>query len=732
MNNEGCIHVSYQELSRTSSGLAQWEYYMEQITSIALQYPNHFIDRIAKEGIPQDARSHQFYAYFLPEKKVAAFCVVVTTHYEAEILWMATHRDHRRKGYASKLVHFIEKELFSPKSSIMMITGKPATPDASLKDTQIGGDKWFETIQFYKQLGYIFLYKLNDYWETNDHAAIFIKRRNQGLYGYSFIDDSSVLPIKPTTLKEDVHPNENATIQEDMRRYIHALYRDFVKKQDVLHESIKSINELDGFIGVVFVPHGSDFVTIFTNATHINIDDYDPEFKFKFEYEIDASLLTRILVSENISDTGVVFYPVRYDEQSEIKIHEAFKSFLPSCVSSDGYSLFYHKFLTENNSMCILYFVTPVLQNVVIEKRNWKAFKDYSFAFFLGIADVLRRALASNLFRNNQYLQQLLNCIPFPSELDQIEVQLIQNQIAQYVLEKERDIVKMQESAIVHFGHSLSHRASNIIDFFNSYTITHDDWLGYVAKNANLLIHDLTILLQAANIHGFNQLIVHEKRNKFLHEAVSEESYNISKIVEKCKTIASKPYTQEVKGIQTKYFVNLRIISDDLQNLSINSFPYRDKYFILEQSLLTPIIAELFDNISSHGEIDKEVIGEEKYKHKQVTKRVWISAENVFGEIALGISNLVINPLNKKRLLFNKFINGELSEGYLEYTENWKPWPQETIHSGPGLAVNIVRQIDTGNLFYRMLPIQTQGIDGFWFNTAFVIKGLTYKENENG
>ena len=42
--------VNYKELNQTPKGLRIWESYMSQVTQIALKYPNHFTEEVAKKG----------------------------------------------------------------------------------------------------------------------------------------------------------------------------------------------------------------------------------------------------------------------------------------------------------------------------------------------------------------------------------------------------------------------------------------------------------------------------------------------------------------------------------------------------------------------------------------------------------------------------------------------------------------------------------------------------------
>lgn len=710
-----CKLISYRELSQTGTGFALWNSYMEQVRAIALQYPNHFTKVVAKEAITKDAQTHRFYAYLLPENRVTSFCVVVVTYLEAELVWMATHKDYRRKGYASELVRFIEATLFSPNSSISMIIGKPATPDTMLSGTRVGGEKWLGTNLFHKHMGYTFRYKLEDYWEADDHAALFVKRRTPGLFGYVTLKEKLAFPSQATSLKEDRHPVENKAIQQDIRDYIISFRREVTGIRDSVQKIFQDDSELEGFAGVAFVPISNGTATIFAEATQ----QYSHKIIPKFEYEIDASTLTRILVMKEIPDTGVVFYPTCFDQRSEIKLHDNFRIFLPKLQSPDGYTLFYHRARKDDaDSMCVLYFVMPVIRDVVVAKRNWHTLTKYSFAQFMVISEILK-ALIETHFKNNEYLRSLLNCVPLPTVIDNkyanMYVEVLRQQMSKQINALNQEKLKAKESAIVHFGHSLSHTCSNIVTFFDSYVPDQNDFIGHAAKNAANFINDLLVLLQTANIYTLRELVRHEKVDKFLHITTKDDCLLISTLIEKCKFVASGIRRQNVDGIDDDYFVELNTISEDIEKMMLCAFKYEGVFYRVRQSLLTPLIAELLDNIASHGEIDKK--GEKKGLHISVVKRVGISATSIDEQATVVIRNPVINPKCQKGL-----------QAYLVRKEEWQTWPKDVFNSGPGLAVDLLRQIGLGNLYYRMLPRQ----EGFWFETAVAIKGLAVEEEGNG
>jgi len=714
-----CRLLSHQELSQTPSGLAKWDAYMAQVTEIALQYPSHFTESVAKEAIPHDARTHRFYALLSPEGEVTAFCVVVTTHMEAELLWLAVHRTHRRKGYATELLRFIEAELFSPESSIFMIIGKPATPDARLYGTEIGGSQWLETNLFHRKMGYTFCYKLEDYWETGDHAAFFVKRRNPKLYGYSALDDSIALADKKPTITSDIHPIENAALQEDIRHYVAAFSHEVARKRDPVEKVFGDSGELHGFAGLAFLPARTEVATLFSNATQPYSHKF--RFKYRFEYKKDASALTRILFADNTQETGTVHYPVRYDVESDIQVHEFyFKMFLPELATSDGYTLFYHKVHNANTgSICAIYFVTPVLQNVTAAKRNWQTFSDYSFALFLGIGEVIQTLLETS-FKRNAYLMSLYDCISIPIELDRIEgkysemrVQLVRRQISKRLLQLERERVKAKESAIIHYGHTLGHRLSPIL----AYVEGNEDSRKRAKSNA-VFLRDLSLVLQANNLDSLDELYQHPKKARFLdYDEGGGEFDLVDRIRNEWQYLAESYQPVRVSAELSQERVMTFIeFTGPLQSAKIsymlvdqiNDRPCRPK-----EAFYSQLFSELLLNAVRYSGIPKNQID---LKEKTATIRVAVASQHVE-------HNSAIAPVGCAAITLANKIGHKPLPPWLSQT-SWALWPSDRENDGPGIAIALLRRLGLGELWHRYSPAKQV------FRVAVWLRGLDIEEGD--
>ena len=684
-----CKLISYRELSQTGIGFALWNSYMEQVRAIALQYPNHFTKVVAKEAITKDAQTHRFYAYLLPENRVTSFCVVVVTYLEAELVWMATHKDYRRKGYASELVRFIEATLFSPNSSISMIIGKPATPDAMLSGTKVGGKKWLGTNLFHKHMGYSFRYKLEDYWEVDDHAALFVKRRTPGLFGYVTLKEKLAFPSQHTSLKEDRHPVENKAIQQDIRNYIISFRREVTGIRDSVQKIFQDDSELEGFAGVAFVPISSGTATIFAEATQ----KYSHEIVPKFEYEIDASILTRILVMKEIPDTGVVFYPTRFDEASEIKLHDNFRIFLPELQSPDGYTLFYHReWKDDADSMCVLYFVIPLIKDVVVAKRNWHMFTKHSFALFMGISEILE-ALIETHFKNNNYLRSLLNCVPLPTVIDNkyanMHVELLRQQMSKQINALNQEKLKAKESAIVHYGHTLGHRLSPIQTYFEGNERSMER-----AKSNAAFLSDLSITLQANNIVMLDELYHHPKKERFLDYDEADSMDIVQKIRNEWRYLAEsyQPVVVSEDGNQERVMTLIdftgRLKMVQLSNMLVDSISNRPCR--LKEAFYSQLLIELLLNAVRYSGIPKNQINLTK---KIATVRVALKAQTLRHKSTVVPSNCTVITLANK-------IGDKTPPIYLSQS-SWTLWPAKRENDGPGAAIATLRRLGLGELWYR-------------------------------
>ena len=408
-------HLYPQTDCRDADGRRQWERYSKQIVAISLQWPHAFAPEIAKKAIPADAYHHHCYLALDDEDNVQAYCVVVLTHRSAELLWGATDRGlTNRRKYLGHLFTKIEKELFASTSDVDMIIGKVAIPASKYKDTEVGGEEWNNTNRFHRSMGYRFLYALEHYWHTGDHALLMVKRRKKGLYGYDEYKLSTP-PVTQSVSSSDENPDENLIIYDDIRSYL----AEYEQEARNIEASLKGAPDKDilfaGFVGMAFVPANSEFITMFASKT------VQPEkengFKFKFEYEKDRSSITRLLTDESLPQTAVIEYPLSYDRGSEIAIHDYFKTFFPKFASAYGYTVFLHRFhKSEDGSFAAIYTVFPMIQNVVRERRNWKNLANFSYSMIWGIYHVLSE-LCRTRYQDNAYINSLKNCLSIPHSL---------------------------------------------------------------------------------------------------------------------------------------------------------------------------------------------------------------------------------------------------------------------------------------------------------------------------
>ncbi|MBN2642793.1 MAG: GNAT family N-acetyltransferase [Victivallales bacterium] len=406
------VKADYKKLSKTNKGLDAWNNYMSQITQIALQYPNHFLEELAYKAIPNDAANHHCYLSLCSEGNVIAFCVLSKTFLEAELLWLAVDKKHSRKGIGRSLVRKIESDIRNEDPSIIQIVGKATAPDSELTGTEIGGEVWKDTNSFHKSLGYEFQYKLEDYWHTGNHVAFFAKRYWEDRVGYERLDIEPEINACTGRTSYDKYPEINQSIQKYIRGYLRDFFLEITEIKDPI-ETVTNLSSLrKGFVGIAFIPHRSHRATVFADGTEKN---YDIQID-NYEYEVNRSALTQILTNNQLPDAGVILYKNSYDANSQIKIHDYFLKTPGLESSQEGYSLFYHRSRKKESMVCF-YFISHAKRNVIVEKRNWREFCKTSPTILFGLYNLLWGISRESHLSNDAYLRSLLSCVRVPEKL---------------------------------------------------------------------------------------------------------------------------------------------------------------------------------------------------------------------------------------------------------------------------------------------------------------------------
>ncbi len=740
----GCNYISYVNLAQTADGLKRWNDYMRQVTEIGLKRSKYFFPETARDIIPEDAKLHRFYGYFNDRYIIDAFCVAVISCRQAELLWVGCRPRHRKS--MEELYDFFEKDLFEGDCQVYRIMGMSCTEDTRIANEdgkEILGCNWLESHRFHESRGYRFTHRLDDFWGEGSHAFVFMKLREQYLapreahrYGYSKRDGYIFKPVPPKRL-EDQNLDLNKRLYKQVWHFLDIFDDTFVKSfpPEEKKSFISDDKRIKGFTGLILSDCVNRVATIF--ATFSAKPDEDAEPVLKFEYDIDSSAITQMLLSDEIHDNeGILHYEADWDRASEISVKTSCERHFPTLLNDSvqykrGFTVFYVRRPGLNGNMSILYILTPCIENVVWYRPLWKAFARYSFALDLLIYSYFRSMVVTNPnLRKNDYFKTLIEAMypsPFTGPDDSpTKIAKMMDEIRKRTDAHIWARVRSKESAIVHLGHSLGTTLGEIAKYFQKREDKTKDVAEQMAENATFFLKDHLTLLQASIFDSLQELLNNDKVNKFLlntNDSASRKEIKV--ILERCRMLASGVRYLDHDGILDDYFIEVQLEFLCRTPITIRTFKENNQYWLVRQCMITSIVTELFRNIAKHGHITKEEGRQGKYR--KLIKIVEVSGDTI--EIdnesipVLIFRNYIDSPPLQRGLLKDEVIAGKSSNGYLARTDIWKKWPENIVHSGPGLAIDTIRGVEIGDLFYRILPV-TQG-GGFWFETALWIRGIS-------
>jgi ribosomal protein S18 acetylase RimI-like enzyme len=139
---------------------------LEEILSIARSWPSHFTPQ-GLEAIAADfTRSSAMVA--LEGGCTAGFILWTGSLDTVEILWIAVHPRHVRRGIGTALVEEVIRR--SPDAGEAIV--KTATEDSEIPGTDLDGASFRGTHEFYRKLGFEPVEVLKAYWAPNNHALV--------------------------------------------------------------------------------------------------------------------------------------------------------------------------------------------------------------------------------------------------------------------------------------------------------------------------------------------------------------------------------------------------------------------------------------------------------------------------------------------------------------------------------------------------------------------------------
>lgn len=147
---------------------------LEEILSIARSWPSHFTLQ-GLEAIAADfARSAAMVA--LEDGRTAGFILWTGSLDIVEILWIAVHPRHVRRGVGTALVEEVVRRSSGAREAIV----KTATEDSEIPGTDLDGASFRGTHEFYQKLGFVPVDMMKGYWGPRNHALVLSRSLTNG------------------------------------------------------------------------------------------------------------------------------------------------------------------------------------------------------------------------------------------------------------------------------------------------------------------------------------------------------------------------------------------------------------------------------------------------------------------------------------------------------------------------------------------------------------------------
>jgi ribosomal protein S18 acetylase RimI-like enzyme len=672
----GYNSLTYNDVVSRPGGLEAWDNIISRITAIALENPHHFLSRVAKEVIPDDAKRHEVHCYLADNGEVLAFAVISIAASLAEILWLACAKRVRRQGIAGSLMQKIEEDLFSFRG-IQTIKVLCCSEDTFYTegDEQIDGSKWHGAYAFYKAQGYGLHYRLDHYWAEGSHAYVYLKRR-ENRYN-SLLSTPKLNGLSAPSIKSDPHSEINRLIHNHIWNCLDAFDERFVNSIGV---TAGNRGATEGITGIIMGSDDSNICTIFAQRCKDPIKYSDD---MRFVFDMNASMLTLILKGVK-SQQGVLPYLKEYDRYSEIKVAPYFSKSMKKKPFSDYFHVFFAKHKGESNSYAILYFITPNINNVDIVwcLNQWSSLAHYSFSFFLELYGFfLSFQVTERKLGALDYFQKLIRSVSPSDSPEAFEAKLIKikNDIQNRMTRHYKAILNSKESAIRHYGHTMGHRISPILKHFDE-----RDSESEAAKCARL-VSDMSLVLQAYAVESEDAFfkLNKEKGRRFIDTSAqldllrliredvapfADKDVDVADSADYNKKAIIHRYPQLETSLQQAY-LGCCLTDPD------TGVPCRP-----HSAFYTQLISEIIINAVQHG---RHYRRDESADGLEAKVRVYMETDSIGGNPALVISNFVG---------FRKPIP--------EYfNPKWERWPEDRENNGPSMAIAFFRSLGIGDMW---------------------------------
>ena len=272
-------------------------------------------------------------------------------------------------------------------------------------------------------------------------------------------------------------------------------------------------------------------------------------------------------------------------------------------------------------------------------------------------------------------------------------------------LSKRTRIAEVKAEALGHYGHTLKNRIDALTAFLNN--CDKKIVTGAIKLHINLL-RDLTYILQLNAIEQPEDLLKYNPKWErfFKAEESPADSLDIIKLIKdwaECeKGEKLIPIDDSKHGFVVEKQYNVEFDIDYAVSHAYVGMPLKvetspdEKNSILKRcrpatEIYRDLIFELMNNLSKYGAKEIECGIQNEVKVGALVHRTTIKHHDGSARELLVISNEV-NKTNAERPI--------ISQG--KQAPDWIPWPDSIRHNGPGMAIDLIRRLDVGEMFYKI------------------------------
>lgn len=275
--------------------------------------------------------------------------------------------------------------------------------------------------------------------------------------------------------------------------------------------------------------------------------------------------------------------------------------------------------------------------------------------------------------------------------LDKLRRDFLQPILIAFQEERSREAFQLAEArkmALGHLGHTLKHR----LDTVKAYL----DKQGQRALSRHMLmLEDLTVILQLNTVDDRNELLTLEKRNRFLDYADAESAGPLDLrelILHDWSDQVAREQSYSEEGRRFNAWCRLDIHSRIDKAQVVYTLTDRDgRRCRATSTVYRELLFELLLNARRYGYV-RPCPGERHDDLPVVSVRCDLGMAEVEGRRLLTL----VNQTDPDKEL----------PGHLQSAE-WRPWPAARKYDGPGMALELFRRLELGDLFYRSRSLVT-------------------------